>query len=285
MNILWLGQPECDDATLVGGKAANLSRLAARHRVPPGFCLTVAAYARWFLGIETTPQAVFTDELATSLKRLEAHSSSTPLSVAVRSSAVGEDGAEASFAGQHESYLNLAGIEAVAEAVRLCWASTHSERAAAYRRQYGLTAETTQVAVLVQQLVPADASAVVFSANPVTGDRNEAVINASWGLGESIVGGTVTPDTFVVHKASLEVIDFRLGSKERMTISVPEGTREVAVPRLLRRQTTLNDEQVAAAARLATTLEEQMGWPVDLECSWHQGELHLLQCRPITTIG
>jgi len=120
--------------------------------------------------------------------------------VAVRSSALDEDGAGASFAGQHETYLNVVGAAAVAEAVARCWASVRSSRALEYRRRQGFPLDGARIAVLVQQLIPADVSSVVFSANPVTGSRDEVMINASWGLGESIVGGTVTPDTYVVRR-------------------------------------------------------------------------------------
>jgi len=125
---------------------------------------------------------------------------------------------------------------------------------------------------------------VVFSANPVTGNRDEVMINASWGLGESIVGGTVTPDTFVVRKSDLAVINRTIADKGCMTVSVPGGTREVDVPRFLRQQAALADEQAVEMAQLALSLETTMGYPVDIECAYASGELYLLQCRPITTL-
>ena len=121
-------------------------------------------------------------------------------SVAVRSSAVDEDGQTSSFAGQYETYLNIAGAGPVAEAVARCWASAGSEQVRDYREHNDLAAGDLAIAVLVQQMVPADIAGVAFSANPISGSRAEAVINASWGLGESVVGGTVTPDTYVVAK-------------------------------------------------------------------------------------
>ena len=140
------------------------------------------------------------------------------------------------------------------------------------------------MAVLVQEFIPADVSAVVFSANPVTGDSNEVVINASWGLGESVVGGTVTPDSYTVHKASFNVTERQIADKRRMVVPAPEGTQEVAVPQFLRTRQTLEDSQIVELANLAVSLESTMGWPVDLECSYRDGELYLLQCRPITTM-
>ena len=165
-----------------------------------------------------------------------------------------------------------------------CWESARSEHALDYRRKQGLSIESPQIAVLVQQLVAADVAAVVFSANPITGNRDEVMINASWGLGESIVGGTVTPDTFIVRKSDLAMINRVIADKQRMTVSAPGGTHEVDVPRFLRNTTSLNNEQVIEMAQLALTLEITMEHPVDVECAFADGKLYLLQCRPITTL-
>jgi phosphoenolpyruvate synthase/pyruvate phosphate dikinase len=224
------------------------------------------------------------DEIFAAISDLMACHSLSELVVAVRSSAADEDGAAASFAGQHETYLNIVGAEAIIQAVTRCWESARSERALEYRRQQGLSVDRLQLAVLVQQLIASDVSAVVFSANPITSGRDEIMINASWGLGESIVGGTVTPDTFIVRKADLAITSRTIADKHRMTISVPGGTREVDVPHFLRTQASLNDEQVIEAAQLALTLDATMNCPVDVECAYAGGKLYLLQCRPITTL-
>jgi pyruvate,water dikinase len=277
-NLLWLGDPKSFDAALVGGKAANLSRLARLyHRVPDGFAVPVTVMA------EAHPLDL-RDEITGSISDLIACHSLPDFVAAVRSSAVDEDGATASFAGQHETYLNIVGAEAILQAITRCWESARSERALEYRRRQGLSQDRPQLAVLVQQLVAADVAAVAFSANPITGNRSEIMINASWGLGESIVGGTVTPDTFIVRKSDLAVIHRVIAGKQRMTIAAPGGTREVDVPRFLRQEASLNDEQVAEIARLARTLEATMEHPVDVECAFAGGDLYLLQCRPITTL-
>ncbi len=282
--ILHLGDPACCDPDQVGGKAAHLSLLAADYRIPAGFCLTAAAYDP-----AQPPDAplaeVITTEVAAAYQALSHDHGVPDLPVAVRSSALDEDGDLASFAGQHETELNLVGIEAVLGAVARCWASAGNERAFAYRKQQGLEIEGVRLAVLIQQLVLADTSAVVFSANPITGNRDEVVVTASWGLGESVVSGTVTPDTWVVRKADLTVKEERIGAKERMTLAVSGGTREAAVPRLLRERASLNTAQVAELARLAVDLEEEMGRPVDIETAFAGELLYLLQCRPITTLG
>jgi pyruvate,water dikinase len=206
MNIVWLDEEAGQDVPSVGGKVANLSRLAGQYRVPPGFCLTTAAFQQWASGGD---DEVFPPRLLRQLEEAYAEMGRRveidQPSVAVRSSAIDEDGRFASFAGQYETFLNLVGDVAVADAVMRCWQSTRSERVTEYRERYGLDEVPCEMAVLVQQLVRADSSTVIFSANPVTHNRDEVVINASWGLGESIVGGTVSPDTFVIDKKSLSV--------------------------------------------------------------------------------
>ena len=277
-SLLWLGDPKSFDAGLVGGKAANLSRLARLyHRVPDGFSLPVTM-------MDAVHPLDLRDEIIAAISDLMNCHRLPDFIAAVRSSAVDEDGATASFAGQHETYLNIVGAEAIMEAITRCWESARSEHALDYRRQQGLSVERPQIAVLVQQLVASDVSAVVFSANPITGSRDEIMINASWGLGESIVGGTVTPDTFVVRKSDLAVVQRVVADKQRMTVSAPGGTHEVEVPRFLRNEASLNDEQIVEMAKLALILEVTMEHPVDIECAYAGGELYLLQCRPITTL-
>jgi len=278
MNLLWLGDPKSFDVASVGGKAANLSRLARMyHRVPDGFSLPVTV-------MDDAHPLELRNEITAAISDLMACHRLDDFIAAVRSSAVDEDGATASFAGQHETYLNIVGADEIIKAITRCWESARSERALEYRRKQGLSVERPQIAVFVQQLVASDVSAVVFSANPVTGNSDEIMINASWGLGESIVGGTVTPDTFIVRKADMEIIQRMIADKQRMTVSAPHGTNEVDVPRFLRTETCLNDEQIVEIAKLALTLETTMEHPVDVECACAGGELYLLQCRPITTL-
>lgn len=279
--VLPLGAADAARPPLVGGKAAALSRLAADFPVPPGFCVTTAAHA---LAPGPLPPAVVVRAVAEAYANLAARCGTADPAVAVRSSAVDEDGADASFAGQHETYLNVKGIDAVLDAVARCWASGSTERALCYRRRHGLDG-APHLAVLVQRLVAADSSGVAFTLDPVGGDSSAVWINAAWGLGESVVGGTVTPDVYVVRKADLRVTWRQIAEKGRMTVPVAAGTAEVDVPRFLRGEPTLTDEGAAAIARLAVELERRMGWPVDVECAFADGTLHVLQCRPVTTRG
>ncbi len=291
MNIMWLDDEACQEVSRVGGKVANLSRLAAEYQVPPGFCLTTEAYQQWAGqpdggadGSAHTFPPELLRQLSDAYGELAKRSNVDEPSVAVRSSAIDEDGGLASFAGQYETYLNLVGDAAVADAVLRCWHSAKAERVAEYRQRAGLALERLEMAVLVQELVPADSSGVIFSANPVTQNRDEVVINASWGLGESIVGGTVSPDTFTIDKRDLTVTESRISNKEVMTVRVQEGTEEVPVPRFMRSRPTLSDDQLVDMARLAMSLEDKMGWPVDVECAYRGEDLYLLQCRQITTL-
>lgn len=285
-DILWLGEPACHYRTIVGGKAPNLSRMAADHRVPPGFCLAALAFdrARTDGSEPSALSPALRNELAGAYRELAGRCGVSALAVAVRSSAVEEDGGSASLAGQHESYLNVVGPDAIAGAVRSCWESAYIARMVEYRRRQSLTPENVRLAVLVQRLVVADVSAVVFSADPVSGSRDEVVIEAGWGLGESIVGGTITPDTYVVRKENPAVVSRSIVEKRRMTVPVPGGTHEVEVPQFLRTRPALDEEQAVEMAQLARTLEEEIGWPVDVECAYEDGQLYLLQCRPVTAL-
>ena len=287
-EIVWLGEPHAETRGLVGGKVAPLSRLAAQYNVPGGFCLTTDAHQLAVAGGTSLP-ARLQQRVTEAYRRLCEQSGVDQPAVAVRSSAVDEDGEGTSFAGQHDTYLNVVGAEAIGEAIVRCWESARAPRVLEYRRQHGLPTDGARIAVLVQQLVVADVSMVAFSANPLTGNRDEVVVNASWGLGESVVGGSVTPDSFTVRAAGpvadWQIVERGLSEKRKMTVAVAGGTREVDVPRLMAKQPSLSDEQLLEIAELARALEMTMGWPVDLEAAYRDDALYLLQCRPITTLG
>src|SRR5215208_3262111 len=165
--IVWLGEPASEARERVGGKVAPLSRLAAQYRVPPGFCLTTEAHEQ---ALAAGDGQSLPDHLRWAIidayQELAERTGLAEPAVAVRSSAVDEDGDETSFAGQHDTYLNVVGAEAVVDAAIRCWASARAPRALDYRRQHGLAVDGARLAVLVQQLVVADVAGVVFSANP-----------------------------------------------------------------------------------------------------------------------
>src|SRR6266566_7290570 len=227
----------------VGGKGASLARLAAVDLpVPPGFHITTAAY-RYFVtenGLQeqilatvsavTAEQPTSLEEASRKIGRMFTHGSmpaeiatairqayvalgGDDLSVAVRSSATAEDLPDLSFAGQQETYLNMRGEAQVLDAVKRCWASLWTARAISYRISNHIAAASVSLAVVVQELVPADAAGIMFTANPVTGVHDQIMINAAWGLGEAIVGGLVTPDTVVVDKNSGAIVTSEINEK------------------------------------------------------------------------
>jgi len=267
--ILWFEDAAAADPRRAGGKAAALAALARRMPVPEGFV------------VAGTPDA---DAIESAYAELGARAGEDEPLVAVRSSATDEDGLQSSFAGQHETILGVRGLDELLDAIAACRASAHTDRALSYRRANGLARPSAPLPVLVQLLVPADAAAVVFSVNPVN-PRSGVLVNAAFGLGESIVGGTVTPDEWAIARPSLHVTRRTIADKRRMTVRAPGGSREVDVPAPLRRLPSISDAQAQAAAALALRLEDELGFAVDLELAWTGEDLHLLQCRPITTLA
>ena len=181
--------------------------------------------------------------------------------VAVRSSATAEDLPGMSFAGQQETYLNVRGAEAPLEAVKNCWASLWTARAMAYRARQGIDPETVSLAVVVQRMVESEAAGVMFTANPSNGRRDQATISAAWGLGESVVSGSVTPDSIVVEKGSGRVLSRETSDKQVMTVYSENGTEERPVPEARRRQAVLDDGAAAELVRYGKRIEELLRNP------------------------
>lgn len=302
------------DVAVAGGKGVGLGGLVrAGLPVPPGFVLTTAAYADFVeanhlaAGIHElaamSPQASLQDYEDAS-KRIRALFTGGTMpaviaaelaaaygllgdgntSVAVRSSATAEDLASASFAGQQETYLNVLGAEALAAAVTDCWASLWTARAMAYRAREGIGPDTVRLAVVVQRMVEAEAAGVLFTANPANGRRDQIVISAAWGLGESVVSGTVTTDDVVLEAGTGRVLSRRTADKEVMTVYADNGTREQPVPAARRRQPVLDDMAAAELARYGTRIRDHFGEPQDIEWARAGGEFFMLQSRPITAL-
>lgn len=182
--------------------------------------------------------------------------------------------------GPEAAHLSrLAAAYAVPE-IEETWASARTEQALAFRQQQGLSTARIGLAVLVQLLVLSDVSGVIVSANPVNNRRDELGIAANWRLGESIVGGTITPDTWIIHTPSRALVAEQIAEKYRMTIAIDGGTREVDVPQILRRQPSLSRSQIDEVARFG----QNKGWPVDTGFAYAQGHLCFLQCHSMTTL-
>ncbi len=204
--------------------------------------------------------------------------------VAIRSSATAEDLPEASFAGQQDTYLNIRGEQAVLEAVKRCWASLWTARAMAYRARQNIGPDEVALAVVVQELVFAEAAGVMFTANPVTGQRDEVMITAAWGLGEAIVSGAVTPDTITVNKSSGRLERRETAEKLIMTVRTDNGTQEQAVPALLKKVAVLNNARVKELSRLGLEIERLYAAPMDIEWALAGGKVAILQARPVTAL-
>lgn len=261
---------EATDAALYGGKAANLAVAAAHDLpVPPAVALP------WTL----VAQVADGDDDARRVVDAACRPLGGPL--VVRSSAVGEDSAEASFAGQHRSVLNVAGAYGVERAVSSVWESTRTVAAAAYRERMGV-APAPQVGVIVQRLVDADVAGVLFDGNPLTG-ADEVVIESAWGLGEAVVAGVVTPDLFRLGPTG-EVRERSLGNKHVELQPAPAGgttAHPVAADRA--RTSSLSEQQLEELFRLARRCREVFGGSQDLEWAYGGETLWLLQRRPVTT--
>lgn len=289
------------DLATVGGKGASLARLAAAGLpVPGGFHVTTAAY-REFVAAGGLAEQIRTalagsaEDAAAAIgtafagcavpsRVAEAVRAALPAGpVAVRSSATAEDLPTASFAGQHDTFLNVRGPDAVLDAIRRCWASLWTARAIEYRAHNAVPVAGVALAVVVQELVPADAAGVLFTADPLTGDRSTLVINAAWGLGEAVVGGRVTPDTYVVARGGAER-SRQVDDKAVRTVPVDGGTREEPVPASLRRAPVLDAARAAELAGLGERIEDLYGVPMDVEWTLHDGRLAIVQARPVTNL-
>ncbi len=296
----------------VGGKAVNLCKLTrAKLPVPPGFIITTRAYLGFIgqngLGAQIAELAASIDGggaavIETVSAEIRALLAGQPMHaslaaeillayrrlrdaggerVAVRSSATAEDLPEASFAGQQDTYLNVSGEQPLLKAVQSCWGSLWTARAVAYRAKQKTAAEGLAMAVVVQQMVMADAAGVLFTANPVTGARDEIVINAAWGLGEAVVGGDVTPDHVVVEKASGKIKELTVSEKTVMTAATEDGTRQVPLCDDRREARVLADDEVARLAAIGRQIELHYGAPQDIEWAICAGQFTVLQARPI----
>jgi len=309
----WFDEIRKDDIALVGGKGANLGELShAGLPVPPGFVVNTGAYDAFveaggfkdeIVGLASQPndpaafsaateeiQALFArgaipDEVAAEIRAAyDRLSSASGQAVAVRSSATAEDLSGASFAGQQETYLNVRDAGALMEAVKACWASLWTARAMAYRARQGIDPASVSLAVVVQQMVEAEAAGMLFTADPVSGRRDRTVINATWGLGEAVVGGQVTPDTLVIDKESGRVLSRETADKEVMTVYTEDGTGERPVAEARRRRLVLDDEAAAELARYGARIEDHYDSPQDIEWALADGEFFIVQARPITNL-
>jgi len=316
-----LDQISKDDLEVVGGKGANLGEM---HRtglsVPEAFVVTTDSYKSFLRSnanqekiekllrsidvdnpkelekkaatvratIESSPiPPAVAREISESYERLLRGTPGGPTSVAVRSSATTEDLKEASFAGQQSSFLNVRSEKELLTAIRKCWASAFTPRAIFYRAKKGYTLAMPLTAVVVQKQVASEKSGVGFCLHPVSGDRGVVVIESSWGQGEEIVSGRVTPDMFVLEKESGRILERKLADKKLMKIASPDsgGLKEINVPRKMRRKSSLDDGELRQLWSLSQILEDHYAYPQDFEWAIEGGRVFMLQTRAVTVLG
>ncbi len=240
------------DTAIAGGKGASLGEMIkAGFPIPPGFVILSDAFDKFY-------GSAFPKELAKEIlaefKKLKSKY------VAVRSSATAEDSASAAWAGQLESYLNTTEKNLI-ENVKKCWKSLYSPRAISYRTQKKLSKKKISVAVVVQKMIASEVSGVAFSVHPVTEDKNQMIIEAVFGLGEALVSGKVTPDSYVIEKDSLKLLDINKQGRQKLL-----------------------EKQIKELAKLVGEIENHYGFPVDVEWARAGGKFYILQSRPITTL-
>jgi len=294
-----------------GGKGANLSKLAlAGFQVPDGFLITTQAYQSFLEtnNLAGTIQDRITNiqlddpaslqEASTEIRAwfssgdipsalatqiIEAYQPLNGIPVAVRSSATAEDLPGYSFAGQQDTFLNIVGQAALLKAIIDCWSSLWTARAIGYRARNRIPQDQVALAVVVQEMVPAEASGVMFTANPLTGSRCEAVIDATLGLGEALVAGRVEPDHYVIDLLQRNILTKTLGAKQVAIYGKAGGgvhTQEIDASS----QQALPDEQIFSLAELGRQIEEIFDFPQDIEWAWDGEQLYILQSRPITSL-
>lgn len=324
--IMWFNEINKEDIPLVGGKGANLGELTVKGaNVPPGFCVTAGAYTDFIsksglqsdilnmlvgldmedsselqlksaairgLIVKADMPKEIEDEIVKAYTEFSERVKLTNPQVAIRSSATAEDLPEASFAGQQDTYLHISGMEEVLRHIKRCWASLWTARAIYYRAHQGFKHEEVALSVVVQKMVNSKISGVMFTANPITSDLGQIMINASWGLGEAVVSGIVTPDEFILDKKTLAIVEKNIAEKNTMVIKNRDdvGTLEVKVEEYLGydkvNNPCLNDLEVANLGKNGMIIEDLYKSPQDIEWALDADteELYILQARPITTL-
>lgn len=312
MNCVNLDRVNRTHLPIVGGKGANLGELRqAGFPVPPGFCVTTSVYDA-VVGQSDRMDSFYeelgllnvqaNEEIRRLSQRMQQHISSLPIPdetiedilgawremgdkpvVAVRSSATAEDLPTASFAGQQDTLLNVKGERQLFEAIRQCWSSLFSERAIAYRIKNGFDHRSVRLAVIVQRLIVPDVSGVMFTADPITGNRSIISIDASFGLGEALVSGLVNPDLYQVRQG--EIVKKQISCKKSAVCTLAEGGTAVEeLPEPKQKEQALSDEEIVTLARMGERIEAHYGSEQDIEWCLSGGQFYIVQARPITSI-
>lgn len=311
-NILSFSEISKSDVGSCGGKGASLGEMTgAGIPVPPGFVVTAQAFDKFLadsdinveidaaLGkanpkdvesveeaSEVLRQLIMSAEMGEALEKeiLDNFKKLKTPFVAVRSSATAEDSKIDSWAGELESYLNTT-EKTLLQNVKNCWASLFTPRAIFYRLERGFGGKKVSVAVVVQKMVQSEVAGICFTVHPVTRDKNQMIIEAGWGLGEAIVGGIITPDSYVVNKKNWEIVDVNISDQEKMIVRKgASGTAEAKVPPAKKDKQKINEKKIIELAKLCAKIEKHYGFPCDIEWALEKGKFYVVQSRPITTL-
>lgn len=304
------------DVGIAGGKGASLGEMTnAGIPVPPGFIILVSAFDRF---LEETDLGVEVESIMKRVNHKDINSVDRASNeirdlvgdakmpkdigaeiakefvklktkyVAVRSSATAEDSSVASWAGELETYLNVT-EKNLLDSVKKCWSSLFTPRAIFYRFEKKLDKQRVSVAVVVQKMVQSEISGITFTAHPVTKDRSQMVIEAGYGLGEAIVGGKITPDTYIIEKAKVQsqkskILDKNISEQSIMIVKDKNSTIEKTVPKAKRRKQKLTDKQIIDLAKICAKIENHYRKPQDIEWAFEKNKFYITQSRPITTL-
>lgn len=269
--MLSLQEISLKDVSTCGGKAANLGELMkVGLNVPKGFVITTEAY-------EYKNSKELNEAILQEFDKLNSKY------VAVRSSAISEDSSNFSWAGQLATYL-FTDRESLLENIQSCWESVNSSRAKAYQQDNKLEVEEGGVAVIVQEMIDADTSGVTFTVHPVTKDANTVVIEAIYGLGEAIVSGIVTPDSYEIDKRNNKIINADISNQRIKIVQASKGTKSVEIPLEHQEEQKLSFKEIEETAKISKIIESHYNSPQDIEWCWKDGKLFILQARPITTL-
>lgn len=302
-----------NDVAVAGGKGASLGELTRLGvPVPPGFVILTRSYEKFLAEHDILPQkisSILNSITANDISAVQEASEKILIlfstagqpefltaeialyfgtlhseHAAVRSSATVEDNQSASWAGIFETYLNIPKAGLSSSIVR-CWTSLYSPRAISYCMEKGLRGQDISVAVIIQKMVKSESSGTAFSVHPVMNDKNFAVIEAAYGLGESIVSGLITPDTYVIDKRTFEIVDIHITEQERGLFCSPNGdTQWMEIEKVRKEDQKLKSDEIIALTDLIIRIEHHYGVPVDIEWARENDQLYILQARPITSL-
>lgn len=302
-----------DDVKIAGGKGASLGEMTqAGFQVPPGFVISAATFEKFLtetdinmeidamwdrINTEDTESIEENSEIVRSLilkdkipeeigkEILKEFKKLKTKYVAVRSSATAEDSKIDSWAGELESYLDTT-EKTLLENVKKCWASLFTPRALFYRVERKLQRTKVSVAVVVQKMVKSEVSGICFTVHPVTKNKNQMVLEAGWGLGEAIVGGKITPDTYIIDKVDWSILDANISEQEMKIIRAKKGSgvEEVRVSKLQQEKQKLDNKKIIDLAKICGRIEGHYKSPQDIEWAMERGKLYITQSRPITTL-